>query len=106
MKQVVVITPADARPGFELAGVRQRVASPASLQRELQALLEDATVGLVIVDERLLTDETQAALAAIERRTPGLVVRLPAPEAGAGREEDYVSRLIRRAIGYQVRLGA
>ena len=40
------------------------------------------------------------------RWSPGMVVLLPAPAAGAPLEEDYVLRLIRRAIGYQVRLGA
>jgi V/A-type H+-transporting ATPase subunit F len=42
----------------------------------------------------------------MERRWPGLVVMLPAPREGARVEEDYVLRLIRRALGYQVRLGA
>ncbi len=39
------------------------------------------------------------------RRWPGLVVVLPAPLRGRSvAEEDYVLQLIRRAIGYQVRL--
>jgi hypothetical protein len=48
----------------------------------------------------------QASLREMERRSPGVIVLLPAPEAGPPLEEDYVLRLIRRAIGYQVRLGA
>jgi vacuolar-type H+-ATPase subunit F/Vma7 len=40
----------------------------------------------------------------LEGRWPGLVVVLPAPLRTQVAEEDYVLQLIRRAIGYQVRL--
>lgn len=105
MKHVVVMTPPDARCGFALTGVRQRTLVPSQLLADLPELLGDADVGLIILDERLASGATQAALREMERRSPGLVVLLPAPEAGARLEEDYVLRLIRRAIGYQVRLG-
>lgn len=106
MRQVVVMTPLDARCGFALTGVRQRTLLPEQLPPELKALLDDPGVGLVVVDERLAGGEMQASLRDMERRWPGLVVMLPAPREGARVEEDYVLRLIRRALGYQVRLGA
>ena len=106
MKQVVVMTPPDARHGFALTGVRQRTLVPSQLLAELHALLDDPSVGLVVVDERLAAGQVQASLREMERRSPGMFVMLPAPEGGARLEEDYVLRLIRRAIGYQVRLGA
>ena len=106
MRQVVVMTPPDARHGFALTGVRQRALLPEQLPTELKALLDDPGVGLVVVDERLATGAMQASLREMERRWPGLVVMLPAPRVGTRVEEDYVLRLIRRALGYQVRLGA
>jgi V/A-type H+-transporting ATPase subunit F len=106
VKSVIVVTPADARPGFALAGVTQLTPGPGRLPQELRALLEDPDVGLVVVDERLAGGELQASLRELERWSPGMIVLLPAPAAGAPLEEDYVLRLIRRAIGYQVRLGA
>jgi V/A-type H+/Na+-transporting ATPase subunit F len=106
VKQVVVMTPPDARHGFALTGVRQFTLVPDRLLAELRMLLVDPAVGLVMVDERLATAATQASLREMERRSPGVIVALPAPEAGPALEEDYVQRLIRRAIGYQVRLGA
>jgi len=106
VKQVVVMTPPDARYGFALTGVRQRTLQPEQLPLELEALLDDPGVGLVVVDERLATGGMQARLRDMERRWPGLVVSLPAPREGARAEEDYVLRLVRRALGYQVRLGA
>jgi len=99
------MTPPDAHPGFALAGVQQRSPAPPELLAQLHELLTDPAVGLVVVDERLADAATQASLRDIERQSPGLVVMLPAPLAAAGPEEDYVQRLIRRALGYQVRLG-
>jgi len=106
MKRVAVITPPDARHGFALAGVLQRTPVPDQLRSELRALLADPEVGLVALDERLVSGDLRGMLREVERHTPGVVVLLPAPQAGARLEEDYVRRLIRRAIGYQVRLGA
>jgi V/A-type H+-transporting ATPase subunit F len=106
VKHVLVMTPPDARHGFALTGVQQRTLVASQLLAELRALLKDPSVGLVIVDERLASAQSQATLREMERRSPGLFVLLPAPEGGARLEEDYVLRLVRRAIGYQVRLGA
>lgn len=104
MKRIVVITPPDARHGFALGGVRQRTAAPEELAAGLRELAADPLTGVVIVDERLATGRAREDIAALERRWPGLVVVLPAPEKAPRAEEDYVLRLIRRAIGYQVRL--
>lgn len=106
MKKIVVVAPADARHGFALAGVRQLTRAPEELDAALAELAGDATTGVIIVDERLTTAAAQQRIRDIERRWPGLVVVLPAPGEAARIEEDYALRLIRRAIGYQVRLSA
>lgn len=106
MKKVVVLTPPDARHGFALSGVRQAELVAGQLAESLPPLLADPAVGLVILDERLTAGDVRPWLREIERRWPGLIVILPAPAAVPLAEEDYVLHLIRRAIGYQVRLGA
>ena len=105
MRKIVVIAPADARPGFALAGARQLSASPDELPVLLRQLASDPANGAVIVDERLLTGWAREYIRELDRHWAGLVIVLPAPErAGVATEEDYVLQLIRRAIGYQVRL--
>lgn len=105
MKKVVVITPPDARHGFALTGVRQVTSSEGELPGILADLVRDPLTGVIVVDERLTVGAVRQQIRALERRWPGLVVVLPAPErAGRVAEEDYVLQLIRRAIGYQVRL--
>jgi vacuolar-type H+-ATPase subunit F/Vma7 len=105
VKKVIVVTPRDARHGFALAGVRHVVATPETLSSALTNVTDDALSGLIIVDERLLDASTRHWMRDSARRWPGVVVALPAPTAPAGEGEDYVLQLIRRAIGYQVRLG-
>lgn len=105
MKRIVATTPLDTAAGFGLAGVRQLSARATELGETVLALARDPATGVVIVDERLTADAAvQQALARIDREWPGLVVVLPAPSAAALEEEDYALRMIRRAIGYQVRI--
>ncbi len=105
MKKVIVVTPTDARHGFALTGVSQLTAGPDELPSVLRDLARDPQTGVVIVDERLAVGTVPEQIRQLERRWPGLIVILPAPERAAQRtEEDYVLQLIRRAIGYQVRL--
>jgi V/A-type H+-transporting ATPase subunit F len=104
MKKIVVVTPPDARHGFALAGVRQMTATPADVSATLQQLVSDARTGVIVVDERLVVGPTRERIREMERHWPGVVIVLPSPEKAARVEEDYVLQLIRRAIGYQVRL--
>ena len=106
MKRIVVVAPADARHGFALAGVRQLTRAPDELDATLAELVRDAATGVIVVDERLAAGPAQQWIREAERRWPGLVVVLPAPGEAARLEEDYALRLIRRAIGYQMRLSA
>lgn len=103
MKRVLFVTPPDARYGFSLGGTVQMVALPGEAEAIVRAALDDPENGVVVVDERLLPDIGDERFRELERRWFGILVVLPAPEA-AGEAADYALRLIRRAIGYQVRL--
>lgn len=106
MKKIIVLTPPDARYGFSLAGVEQRVTPSAELMTALLDVTRDANAGVLVIDERLIEPAMREALAELERKWSGAIVLLPAPETDAKTAEDYVLQLIRRAIGYQVRLSA
>ncbi len=104
MKKIVVVTPPDAMHGFTLAGVRQLSADADQAPGVLRAISRDPLAGLVIIDERLVSRAMRELMRELDRAWPGLVIALPAPKKGEAVEEDYVLQLIRRAIGYQVRL--
>ncbi len=102
----VAVRPGDGL-GFRLAGVTveevARGAEPAAFRR----LLSDPHAGVVAVEEELLAAAPERLVR--RAREKGLPVILPfalprrVGEEGRGRA--YVAALIRRAIGYGVKLG-
>lgn len=102
MKQIVFITAADARHGFGIAGAVQQSVGPDGAEEALLRAMADPETGVIALDERLLCGIDAERFAELERRWFGTLLVLPAPESGAG--EDYATRLMRRAIGYQVRV--
>lgn len=103
MNRIVVLTPSDADPGFACAGALQHAVPPGRTMATLQQALEEAGSGVVVLDERLVPEIGEDRLHEVEEAWPGVLVVLPAP-GGSGVEEDYATRLIRRAIGYQVKV--
>lgn len=104
MKRAVFITPEDARYGFRLAGVRQIVTSQKDVEAIMTQVLSEKETGIVILDERLSRGIDIEKLRAMEQRWFGLFLILPAPEIPITEVEDYALTIIRRAIGYHVRL--
>ena len=104
MKKIVFLTTCDARFGFRLAGIEHRAVDPAEAEAELDALTADADNGLVIIDERLVRGPVEEKMREHEEAWQGILLVLPSPEKLAPEAEDYAARLIRRAIGYHVRL--
>ena len=104
MKKVMFITAQDARPGFGLAGIDQYIAEPHELEDVLSKAVSDSENGLIIIDERLTAGIDEHRLKEIEQAWHGVVLVLPSPLAASGEIEDYAARLIRRAIGYHVRI--
>ncbi len=102
MKKVVVITPQDARYGFTLAGVEQRLAAPMEAEERLREALAEEDAGVVMIDERLLKDIGPERLQELESRWFGVLLILPAPQETGG--ENYLQRLLVRVLGYQVRV--
>ena len=104
MKKVLFMTTPDARPGFGLTGAGQLAIEPHELEGFLIRATSDPDNGLVVIDERLTSGIDDERLREIERTWRGVVVILPSPITAPAEIEDYVSRLIRKAVGYHVRI--
>lgn len=104
MKQIVVLTPRDASPGFALTGVRQMELTPERFWPTLHELEGDPAIGVLAVDSRLVDDEGIVKLRAWAETWSGVMVTLPPPEGGTSPVEDELKRLVQRALGYHVRL--
>lgn len=104
MKKVLVLAPAPPVAGFAIAGVMAREAATPQLPQLLDAATGDSSVGVLAIDERLIDPAAQERIREVERHWRGAVVIVPSPGKPARPEDDYARRLIRRAIGYQVRV--
>jgi len=104
--RVVVLTDADTADGFRLAGVDVEVVdSPEATRSRLMSLLDDDATGIIAVNERMMTvdERVQKKIDSIYRP---IVVSLPIREKLELGEDHraYLSRLIRRAIGFDITL--
>jgi vacuolar-type H+-ATPase subunit F/Vma7 len=104
MKKIVCLTPGGEEYGFSLAGANQYTIGVEELEDTLKSLMLDAETGLVVIDERLIKGITREKLREIEKRWYGILLVLPAPQKLGVEVEDYAMSLIKRAIGYHVRL--
>lgn len=104
MKKVAFITPTDAEYGFRLTGAIQHSSEKQDMIDTLRKLMQEPETGIIMIDERLLTPKSEAQLKEIEQTWSGILLVLPSPERPEVEIEDYAVRLMRRAIGYHVRL--
>lgn len=105
MKRIIFITPPDARYGFGMSRVTQYAVISEEAEAVIRQAMADPDSGVVVVDERLLAGIGEERFREMEKRWFGVLVVLPAPaRVGEEGEEDYAARLIRKVIGYHVRL--
>jgi V/A-type H+-transporting ATPase subunit F len=103
VKKIFFVTMPDAEYGFSLAGIPQQITTEDRVEEVLPQALS-AETGLVVIDERLTRSLSDERLRQLLGAWQGILLLLPSPERPAAVAEDYIARLIRRAIGYQVRL--
>lgn len=101
---MVFVIPEDVRLGFNMAGIRERICSSDELAKTVLGLMQEEQVGIIAVDERLLARTGAEDLHALGKDWRGLLLVLPAPAAEEIAHEDYAMQLIKKAIGYHVRL--
>jgi V/A-type H+-transporting ATPase subunit F len=107
MRTCRVIADEDSAVGFRLAGVEAAaVASPQEAERLLRAWVDEGECSLIIVAQRFLEAFSEATRRRIERLSLPIVIPLPLSAAWEQEErsQEYVLALIRRAIGFQMRI--
>lgn len=106
LRLVVAVRPADAL-GFRLAGVTVEAVAPGEELAAFRRLLADPQLGVVAVEEELQRAIPGRLLARARQRGVPVVLPFALPrrlgEEGHGRA--YVAAIIRRAVGYGVKLG-
>lgn len=103
-KKVIFFTAEDAMPGFRLAGFEQHSCCEAELEQLLLHFIANREYGLYVIDERLISEDTETWLREMERGLHLVFVIMPPPFLLKEKKEDYATRLLRRAIGYHIQL--
>ncbi|MEA3248046.1 MAG: V-type ATP synthase subunit F [Gemmatimonadota bacterium] len=101
-----IATPAVAA-GFRLAGVTSDAVEDAeAAATRLGVVATEPGVGVLLVEQRLLDGIPEPVRREAERRAVPILVPVPSPAWGeaTGAAEDVILELLRRAIGYRVRL--
>lgn len=107
MGRIVALVDEEMALGFKLAGVEVRKADTLEeMKRGVQAAMTDREVRIVILDEALFRQLPERLEKKLEESTAPIFVPIPTIKLwrGAARPEEYVARLIRRAIGYQIKI--
>ena len=107
MYKLIVLTDTDTADGFRLAGVDVEVADDdETARRRLNVLIDEEDSGIIAVNERIMAaidERTQKKIDSIYRP---IIISLPIKEKLEMGEDHraYLSRLIRRAIGFDITL--
>jgi vacuolar-type H+-ATPase subunit F/Vma7 len=105
--RVRVLASTATSAGYRLAGLTvDEVGNRADAGVRLGAAASDAGIGIILVEQRLLDAVPPSVRRGVDRRPLPIIVPIPAPnwEHAPGDAESYIVELLRRAIGYRVRL--
>jgi len=103
-KRIIFFTTKDAMYGFSLAGFEQHICTSEELETHLEQFVQKPEYGLFVIDERLVTESIDSRLREMERGLNLVFVIMPPPLKMEAKREDYAVRLLRKAIGYHIKL--
>ena len=107
MGRIVAVIDGETALGFRLSGVEARKADTVEeLRGRVEQLLSEPDVGIVIVDEEMVRRLPEKLERRLENSAAPLFLPVPTIKMwrGAAKPEEYAARLIRRAIGYQIKI--
>jgi len=105
-EQLMVITSPGLSAGFALAGVPVFEASDgADAARQIGHLVDDMNAGVIIMDEPLYEDLPEEIKRDLRKSAHPVVIPVPGPDwTTETTAHEYIVEILRRAIGYRVKL--
>ena len=107
MSDILVIGEQEIVEGFSLTGADvEECADPDRIQWKVSELMRTRSHGIVIITESLYATLQEKLRLKAEQSARPLFVTLPRPAGHEvwGEREDLISSIIRRAIGYRLRI--
>jgi V/A-type H+-transporting ATPase subunit F len=107
MSNYKVITDADSAIGFRLAGVETLVAGDVGeAERILQENIATGAASLILLNQQFMDKFSDSFHRKLDKLSLPLIIPIPISSTWWKEEpsQDYVFNLIRRAIGYQMKI--
>lgn len=107
MFKVLVITDREIGTGFRLAGAEvMEVTTSPEAEALLRECMTDDSYGIILISEDYISHFDPKTRNIIEASTVPLVIPIPVRMKWEleGSRSDYIDDIVRRAIGYQIRL--
>ncbi len=103
VESIAVVGDSALRTGFRLAGITNLHAAdkPADAEALLGTLMSDPTVGIIIVDERMLDSIDWRLKKKIESAAKPVVVAVPG-RMGPMEQTESIAKLVKRALGFDL----
>ncbi len=104
--RLAVITTPQSSAGFALTGVSVfPEANGVSAARRIELLITKSEASVVMIEDALYEDLPEDLRRVLRYKTTPVVIPIPGPNWGAeSTAHDYIVDILRRAIGYRVRL--
>ncbi len=107
MYSVVIITDRASSVGFSLTGVEVREATSETAAQVLRETIDKGNVGLIAINEDFIKGFDQRMMRIVTESEMPLIIPFPPvvySEEKRDVEESYAAQLIRKAIGYHIKL--
>ncbi len=107
MSKYQVITDTESALGFRLAGVETLVADEVDkAETLLQEAINSGEVGLILINQNILNRFSDSFHRKLEKISLPLIIPVPISKNWwqEAPSEDYIFNLIRRAIGYHMKI--
>lgn len=107
MARLIVITDPDTALGFLLAGAEvAEVTNTEQATNRLRDILKTKQAGVVVYNEEYRSGLSEHEQALLDESVAPVFFAIPIARAQPAREgrEEYLARLLRRSIGYQVKI--
>ena len=107
MARMIALVDRETGLGFRLAGMEARTTETVDeMKRSVEALLAEGGADVALLDESLFHQAPEPLKRRIEESVAPIFVLVPTFRLRRERvtPEEYVARLIRRAIGYQIKI--
>ena len=104
LDKILVIADSQTCIGYRLAGVKETHALDGKqAEKKLEELLEQENIGIIVVNEKTITQMDWRLKKKIDRIAKPVVIAVPGKE-GPSEEAESLKKMISKALGFELKM--